>query len=492
MNAEPINRQLVHDRGRALHFRRIGNGPPVVLLHESPRSSVALMPLATRIAKEFTVFALDTPGYGLSDPLPMDRPTIDDFADAVARSLRAAGLSRVPVYGTHTGATIAAAMGVRHPDLVSGLVLDGYPVFSGFERDLHESFYLPEFSPRWDGSHIVSLWSRVRDQFDFFPWYLRGQCSRLPAPKPGIERHRAVFDDFLCSGPAYAIAYSASFRFDLIDTLLAVQTPFHIIARDSDLLRDHLQRLPVLPKGCTAAPAPSRPDPWAAHIASLLRRIPGQLDAPDMSDSCRFQAGGALGLGAGSLFFRIYGAPSERPPLVLIHDSPGSGKLIADMARRHATDRLVIVPELPGHGTSDPLCETGDVAAALVDQIERCVETFDPRDFEIAGSGFGDAVARALTDASPRLWHVGGKPEITVSPQVAPDPPLSERWDGADLLAQWFLLREEELACQSADGPERIVGAAIDRLHARFVAQTLAKGNDAALLAALGIRRIDD
>lgn len=177
---------------------------------------------------------------------------------------------------------------------------------------------------------------------------------------------------------------------------------------------------------------------------------------------------------------------------MLIHDSPGSGRLIAEMARRHATDRLVIVPEWPGHGTSDPPCETGDVAAALDDQIEWCVGIFDARDFEIAGSGFGDAVARALTDASSRLRHVGGQPEITVSPQVAPDPPLSECWDSADLLAQWFLLREEELACQSADGPERIVGAAIDRLHARFVAQILAKGNDAALLAAVGIGRIDD
>ena len=71
--------------GRLVHYRRAGSGPPVVLLHDSPRSSVLHLPLLRTLSDAFTVYALDTPGYGLSDPLPDDpRPELDEFGDAHA------------------------------------------------------------------------------------------------------------------------------------------------------------------------------------------------------------------------------------------------------------------------------------------------------------------------------------------------------------------------------------------------------------------------
>lgn len=489
MNTQPSLRQIVYDKDRALHFRRVGKGPPIVLLHESPRSSLVLMPLALRLANDFTVFALDTPGYGISDPLKLDRPSIEDFADAVARSLRSAGLTRVPVYGTHTGATIAAALGVRHPGLVSGLVLDGYPVFTRHERDLHEAFYLPDFSPCWDGSHALSLWSRVRDQFNFFPWYLRGESARQTTTRPSLEKLRAVFHDFLRSGAFYSVAYSASFRFDPNTTLAALTIPFHVTARETDVLCGHLERLPPLPDHCTASLSSPDPDIWAANMARLLRAIPGHAVAPAPIDSLIATPDGSTGLVDGKLLIRCYGDAAAQDPLILLHDTPGSARLVSNAAHRYAEDRLVITPELPGHGISEPFPKGLESAEALGHLIMRSIARFGAEKAEIAGVGFGDVMAKSVAAKCDGICYVAGKVGRPPEPFVPIEPELSPRWDGADLVASWFAIREREISQVSygARG-ELIAGADIERMHASFVAHCLADGQDREFLAAAGIK----
>ena len=80
---------------RTIGYRRFGEGPPVVLLHASPRSSATLLPLGLRLAKRFTVFAFNSPGFGWSDPLPVDRPDARGLCGRADRSVRRVGLRRV-------------------------------------------------------------------------------------------------------------------------------------------------------------------------------------------------------------------------------------------------------------------------------------------------------------------------------------------------------------------------------------------------------------
>lgn len=488
MSTHSILRQVVCDNGRALHFRRIGKGPPVVLLHESPRSSLALLPLAVRLAEEFTVFAFDTPGYGVSDALVIDRPSIDDFADAIARSLRLAGLTRFPVYGTHTGATIAAAMGVRHSDLVAGVVLDGCPVFTQHERDLHEAFYLPSFSPRWDGSHILSLWSRVRDQFDYFPWYLRGKSTRQNHARPSLEKHRAVFHDFLRSGAFYSAAYSASFRFDPIATLTALEIPYQVTARSNDILCNHLDRLPDLADGCAAGISSSDPDRWAANISRLLKKTPGQTVAPATLDLVTSRPGGSLGIIKGQLLVRCYGDVNGQDPLILLHDTPGSAGLVVNAAQRHAQDRLVITPELPGHGVSDPFAKGSEPVQRVGELLKHCISQFGSINAEISGWGFGDAVAKLIAAKNDCFRYTAREAERSPEPLSSAETELPPRWDGADLVASWFAIRDLEISeTDQCKHGELVAGADVGRMHIRFVAQCLAEGMDREFLEAAGI-----
>ncbi|QKV19121.1 alpha/beta fold hydrolase [Oricola thermophila] len=480
MEDQKTQSHIVRVGDRNLHLRILGDGPPVVLLHESPRSSMALMPLASLLAPSFTVLAIDTPGYGLSDPLDIRNAEIEDFADAIASSLRTLGLKRVPVYGTHTGSTIAVSMAVRHPDLVTGVVLDGYPVFSQHERDLHETCYLPQFPPAWDGSHVAALWSRVRDQYDFFPWYLRGNSSRLQTPRPDLARHRAVFRDFLSAGPAYSIAYAASFRFDASEQLGKLNCPFHIIARETDLLHGHLQRLPELPAGASASSCPADPVEWKLKIERLLHTMPGDKAPPGFPEPSRVD-GGTKVVMDGWLFLGFHGNTGSRNPLVLLHDLPGSGNLMADEARRRSDDGLVIVPELPGCGITEVSGSGRADLARLATLLERTLDIADAERAEVEGTGLSLDIAKALAGMSPRLEAAenrgGPVPRASV-----PDAPLPPRWDGADLMAAWYETRETELArVQSVGG---VAGMDLDRLHAAFVAWYLSEDNYRSLKSA--------
>jgi pimeloyl-ACP methyl ester carboxylesterase len=468
----------------ALHFRRLGRGRPVVLLHESPRSSLVLMPLAERLADRFTVFALDTPGYGLSDPLPLDRPQTGDFADAVASALRAAGLGRVPVYGTHTGATVAAALGARHPDLVSGIVFDGYPMFTQHERELHEEFYLPQFPPAWDGTHVARLWARVRDQYGFFPWYQRGRSARLSGERLPLERHRAVFRDFLRAGPSYATAYAASFRFDPHAHLAALTMPFHVIVRDFDVLRDHLDRLPQLPEGCTAARSPTDPDAWASQVAGLLDGMGGDVDAPALATLVEPAPAGRLAVEDGRLLYRVFGdRNAAREAVVLVHDTPGGALTLRDEGMREAgRGRLVLVPELPGHGVTDAFA--GDPARELGSMIAEALSRFGFDTATIQGEGRGQDVAIAIARMTDALRP--GEPLSGLPAMKPEDPRLPERWDGADLMARWYEVRARALAAADAGQTDEIIaGADIARLHRIFVASVLADGEDEAFQEAI-------
>ena len=117
--ADTIEHRFVACGERRVMVRRAGSGPPVVLLHESPRSSAAFIPMIEALAERFTVIAPDTPGYGGSDPLDLHRPQIADYADALEEVVDALGLERLALFGRHTGAAIAIEFANRYPAQVS-------------------------------------------------------------------------------------------------------------------------------------------------------------------------------------------------------------------------------------------------------------------------------------------------------------------------------------------------------------------------------------
>ena len=83
----PISRHYISVDGRLVHYRKAGTGPLLLLLHQSPQSSLDHVELMGRWAGRFTMIAPDRPGCGQSDPLPDAAPGFDRYGDAIAAAV---------------------------------------------------------------------------------------------------------------------------------------------------------------------------------------------------------------------------------------------------------------------------------------------------------------------------------------------------------------------------------------------------------------------
>ncbi|HUV47417.1 MAG TPA: alpha/beta hydrolase [Actinomycetes bacterium] len=92
----------------------------LVLLHAFPLDATMYEEVATEFDGDLVT--PDLPGFG-GAPLPEAEPSLDVYADYVARQLDAAELDRVVIGGTSMGGYTAMAFCRRHGDRVAGLAL---------------------------------------------------------------------------------------------------------------------------------------------------------------------------------------------------------------------------------------------------------------------------------------------------------------------------------------------------------------------------------
>ncbi|QMW24123.1 alpha/beta fold hydrolase [Sandaracinobacteroides saxicola] len=155
-----MKRFYLDGRWGQVHGREAGDGPSLLLLHQSPLSGAMFDPaLPLLAAAGFRAIALDTPGFGLSDP-PPNPASIPDHADALLTILDALGLTAPHILGHHTGALIAANLAARHPARVGKLILNGVPWLTPDERAHFATFRFAPLDPAPDGSHLTAAWAQ--------------------------------------------------------------------------------------------------------------------------------------------------------------------------------------------------------------------------------------------------------------------------------------------------------------------------------------------
>ena len=106
----------------SIGFRQAGAGPPLVLLHGAFEDSRCWTRQLEDLSDEFTVIALDAPGFGASDDPPPTWTTAD-YGNHLGDILDALGLVRPTVAGLSFGSVYALALCRERPEAVGSLVL---------------------------------------------------------------------------------------------------------------------------------------------------------------------------------------------------------------------------------------------------------------------------------------------------------------------------------------------------------------------------------
>jgi len=218
-----------------VHYAECGDAraPAVLLLHQTPRSWAEYRAVLPLLGVRHRALAMDTAGFGASDP-PPDTASIEAWAAVAAQLLDALGIAQAHVVGHHTGGVIAIELAAQFAPRVRSLVLSSTPYTdAAFRRARAERPPIDAVEPRDDGEHLAALW-RKRQAF-----YPTGRPDLLQAfvadalkVKGDVEAgHRAV----------------ASYRME--ERIGAVRQPTLVIRAPDDPFAaphaaDWLQRLP--------------------------------------------------------------------------------------------------------------------------------------------------------------------------------------------------------------------------------------------------------
>ena len=117
------------------HVLDAGAGVPLVLLHGGDGEAVNWAPMMAPLQAHARMFAVDRPGFGLSDPFDYRGVNLRmHAADFVVSVLDALKLESATLVGSSMGGFFALAATLTHQHRVRGLVLVGYAV--GAVREL--------------------------------------------------------------------------------------------------------------------------------------------------------------------------------------------------------------------------------------------------------------------------------------------------------------------------------------------------------------------
>ena len=147
--------------GNKIFCRRYGQGPPILMIHGFPRTSLMWRYLAPKLAGNHTVICVDLRAYGRSgiptsadDHFPYSKRAM---AQELVEVMAKLGFPRFAVIGHDRGGRVAYRMALDHPRNVARLAV-------------------------FDVIPILEAWSRSDARFaqTYWPWILLSQKEPLP------------------------------------------------------------------------------------------------------------------------------------------------------------------------------------------------------------------------------------------------------------------------------------------------------------------------
>ena len=256
--------------GRPFFYRETGEGPLLFLLHPSPSHSGSMEPLMQLLGTHFRVIAPDTPGYGQSASLDPAPETIEGYLPFIEQLVTHLQADRILLYGTATGAQLAIAYALAHPEKISHLFLDNV---AHFEEDIRNQLlqqYFISLEPEIDGSHLTRLRQMVEQSCLFFPWFSTHAENRIADSLPPDAIIQQLVEEYLIAGTDYARAYRAAMLHERVEKVQQLKVPTLIFRwQGSPILRYMDQLLAFsLPDCVRVVPTPAS----AAERRSIMQQ----------------------------------------------------------------------------------------------------------------------------------------------------------------------------------------------------------------------------
>ncbi len=450
-----ITKHFVTVGSRRLHYHRAGDGPVLVLLHASACSAKVMRSHIDLLSESFTVIAPDTPGFGLSDLLPVQQVTTEDLADALADTLDALGIDQVSVYGRHTGAQIAVEFAARHPARCAMALTDGFPVYTIEERIKRLAGYLPPIVPEFDGSHLLWIWFRYREQHVFWPWNAQDLAHRADTDVPDLDfLHRGVIE-LLEAGDGYRIGYATAYRHRGLEVVADLTVPVCFGGRPGDS-QGHTPDM--MPAGTWTQQLPRDKQEALQVEHQLLRQHPARGTAP-IAPACSAVNGRSttnyLDIDGRMVLVRSIGDLHAAPPLLIFHRLPGSSALYDPLICAIGKSRPVLALDLPGHGESDALADAAQSVEAWLNSVLSILDRLSISTCHVYAHNGGATVAVELALRHPkRVVSLLLDAPVCLAPNEQDSigsswlqgvEPVTPTWDGSHLLRVWHMRRDMAL-----------------------------------------------
>lgn len=246
-----------------VHYQTEGEGEPLLLLHQTARSSDEYAQVIPVLAQHYQVIAVDTLGYGNSAK-PPHRYYIPDYALSMIRFLNQLGIEQTNVAGHHTGACIAVELASKYPNRIRKCILSGCPCFKqpeDGEKWMNDPKYQP-IQPTADGTHLRRIWQMAMERF----------------PETALDLAMAYVLDFLKAGERGEEGHWAAFVYDVRAQLPLIKSPTLLLCGDKDFFYADVEILKnIIPDSQTKIIAggtnhviPLKPKEWSANVLAFL------------------------------------------------------------------------------------------------------------------------------------------------------------------------------------------------------------------------------
>ena len=307
------------------------------------------------LAKDFKLIALDTPGYGLSDPLLKKNPKAKDFANATISTLEKLKVNQYILYGTHTGAHIALEVAISSSK-VKYLIIDGISFYNSAEKKELLKKYAPKFTPHYSGGHLVKAWHHTRDQTLYYPWF--NKTKRIKRKLPSSNYLHKVVIAKLRADINYIKGYRAAFSHNTQGAFKKLKTKTVLYSRSDDVLEKHVNRVKKLNSNI--------------HIINLnnknqlIESIKNKFDTIKINSyynkSIQPTSSRYIVVNGSQQLIRIFGE-DKKNSVIILHGIGGNSLSNISLQKALSKNRKVISFDIPGNGFSDNIKNKTKIAS---------------------------------------------------------------------------------------------------------------------------------